>query len=93
MDVAPFKQAYLATDECKTRHAKGRCEAMTKEQAKLVGTNLAKHKGEWVVLANGRIVSHAPRLKDAVAAVPKRTKNPAIYYSSSEDAEMICATL
>ena len=65
---------------------------MTERQTKLVGKNLAKHKGEWVVLDDGKLVSHAPHLKDAVARVPKSAKHPAVYYSSSSDADMVCTS-
>lgn len=66
---------------------------MTKGEAKRVGQSLAKHKGEWVVLDAGKVVSHAPRLRDAVAAVPKSARNAAIYYSSADEAEMVCASI
>ena len=66
---------------------------MTRTQAQLVGHNLAKHNGEWVVLDDGKVISHAPRLKDAVAAVPKNVKHAAVYYSSADEAEMVCASL
>ena len=62
---------------------------MTRRQSQLVGKNLAEHKGEWVVLDNGKLVSHAPKLKDAVAQVPTSAKQPAIYFSSKSTAEMI----
>jgi hypothetical protein len=62
---------------------------MTREQGQLVGKNLAKHKGEWVVLDKGKLVSHAPKFKDAVAGVPANVQKPAIYYSSKSNSEMI----
>lgn len=65
---------------------------MTEQQAKLVGRNLARHRGEWVVLDNGKMVSHSQKLSDALKRVPKSVKNPAIYYSSADEAEMVCST-
>lgn len=62
---------------------------MTRAQSRLVGKNLADHKGEWVVLDRGKLVSHAPKFKDAVAGVPATAKKPAIYYSSNSRSEVV----
>ena len=71
---------------------------MDRQQASEVGRNLAVHRGEWLVLDNGRLVAHAPTLKDCMriykkAAQVREGTSPAIYYSPTEESgEMICTT-
>ena len=54
-----------------------------------VGRILAMHRGEWVVIADDRAVSHSADPREAVEAVPHGAGDAALCFSTASDEEEI----